>query len=307
MDVLSAIVTALRTGRPRSARVAWPAPWHQRFAPVPGAVGVQVVLRGPCWLITTGAEPTPLAAGDVLISHGGPGYALADSPTSPPTGPACGPEDITTMDPYINHGAGSGGESAVTLCGAYELDPARTHPLLAELPALAHLPAHLGRHADLRAVVDLLGAELQRPRLGGDAALPALLDVMLLYALRAWFDEQPPAGTTGWIAALHDPATLAALHAMHRDPAHPWTVAALAAEGGLSRAPFARRFTALIGQPPLSYLTWWRMSTAARLLRESGAPLHAIAAKVGYTSEFAFATAFKREFGAAPGRYRTRA
>ena len=91
---------------------------------------------------------------------------------------------------------------------------------------------------------------------------------------------------------------------VHRDPANPWTVATLAAEAGSSRSPFARRFTALIGQPPLTYLTWWRMMTAARLLRESDAPLAAIATRVGYASEFAFATAFKRQHGTAPGRYR---
>ncbi|WP_370457885.1 helix-turn-helix transcriptional regulator [Actinoplanes sp. OR16] len=94
---------------------------------------------------------------------------------------------------------------------------------------------------------------------------------------------------------------------MHRDPAHPWTVATLAAEGQLSRAPFARRFTALVGRPPLSYLTWWRMTTAARLLRQDDTPLSAISSKVGYTSEFAFANAFKRQYGTAPGRYRRQA
>jgi AraC-like DNA-binding protein len=131
-----------------------------------------------------------------------------------------------------------------------------------------------------------------------------LLDTLLLYMLRAWFDEQPMEVATGWAAALNDPPTTAALRAIHRDPAHPWTVAALAAEAGLSRAPFARRFNDLVGQPPLTYLTWWRMITASRLLRASEAPLSLVAAQVGYTSEFAFANAFKRPYGIAPGRYR---
>jgi AraC-like DNA-binding protein len=135
--------------------------------------------------------------------------------------------------------------------------------------------------------------------------VPALLDTLLLYILRTWFDRQPASGAaTGWAAALNDRATTAALRAMHRDPARPWTVATLAAEAGLSRAPFARRFTALVGQPPLNYLTWWRMTLAARLLRESDAPLNAVAGRVGYGSEFAFANAFKRRYGTAPGRYR---
>lgn len=107
-------------------------------------------------------------------------------------------------------------------------------------------------------------------------------------------------------AALNDTAVTAALHAVHRDPAAPWTVAKPAAEAGLSRAAFARGFSALIGQQPLGYLTWWRLTMAARLLRATQAPLRSIAAQVGYTSEFAFANAFKRAHGLAPGAYRRR-
>ncbi|MEZ0089195.1 AraC-like DNA-binding protein [Streptacidiphilus sp. EB129] len=191
------------------------------------------------------------------------------------------------------------------LCGAYELDASRTHPLLLTLPDLIHLPAHAGHRPELGAAVALLAAEVEHPRLGTDAAVPALLDTLLLYILRLWFNEQPSRGsTTGWAAALNDPPVTAALHAIHRAPASPWTVAKLAAEAGLSRAPFARRFAMLTGQPPLGYLTWWRMTTAARLLRTSDAPLRSIAAQVGYTSEFAFANAFKRTHGTAPGTYR---
>ncbi|MEV6859632.1 AraC family transcriptional regulator [Streptosporangium subroseum] len=192
----------------------------------------------------------------------------------------------------------------MVLRGAYELDPALIHPLLHDLPELVHIPAHLGRHPQLRAAVDLLTAELAHPGLGTDALIPALLDTLLLYILRGWFDRQPAFRATGWAVALNDPAIAAALQAMHHRPARPWTVAALAAEARLSRAPFARRFTTLLGQPPLTYLTWWRMTTAARLLRQTDAPLSAIAGEVGYASEFAFANAFKRRYGAAPGRYR---
>jgi AraC-like DNA-binding protein len=122
---------------------------------------------------------------------------------------------------------------------------------------------------------------------------------------RIWFDRQPARGdATGWAAGLNDPAVTAALHAIHRAPATPWTVATLAAEAGLSRAAFARRFAALAGQPPLGCLTWWRMTLAERLLRASDAPLRSIAAQVGYASEFAFAHAFKRSHGTAPGAFR---
>jgi transcriptional regulator GlxA family with amidase domain len=105
----------------------------------------------------------------------------------------------------------------------------------------------------------------------------ALLDLLLLYMLRAWFEEMSAASPAGWPAALADPAVSAALEAMHAEPAAPWTVAGLADRASLSRTVFAQRFSALVGRPPLAYLTWWRMTAAARLLRETDGPLSAVA------------------------------
>lgn len=368
MDVLSDIITVMRTGQARSARVEWATPWAQEFTAVPGAAGFQVILRGSCWLTRPGTEPIALSPGDVVFRPHGSGHTLGDSPLTKADGPPCDPDSVarfanrTVINP-----------ATIVLCGGYELDPDRVHPLLTDLPDLIHLPAHLGRHPSLRATVDLLAAELTDPRLGTDAIVPALLDTLLLHILRAWLSEPepspspapeadpapepaseatseadpaprpvpeaapkpaseaapapapapkpkpkpkpeaasgpapaPPAGGpgTGWAAALNNPPIAAALRAMHQAPGNPWTVATLAAEAGMSRTPFARRFTELTGRPPLTYLTWWRMTTAARLLKSSDAPLGAVAAQVGYGSEFAFATAFKRRFGVPPGRYR---
>jgi AraC-like DNA-binding protein len=288
MDVLSDVLAVQRTGRPRSMLLGWDAPWAQEFAEVPGAMGFQVVLRGSPWLLPPGAAaPVRLAAGDVVFRPHGRAHALAGTPDAVPAPCAAEP------------GPPPRGQEVITLCGAYEIDPAGVHPLVHDLPELIHLaPAD-----ELRAAVGLLTAELEQPRLGTDAAVPALLEMLLLYLLRRWYAGHPPA-TTGWAAALRDPVTAAALHAMHEDPARPWTVASLAAHAGLSRAPFARRFSTLVGRPPLSYLTWWRMTVAARLLRESDATVAAVARRVGYSSEFAFATAFRRRHGSAPGRYR---
>jgi AraC-like DNA-binding protein len=302
MDVLSDVIAVMRTGEPRSARVVWNAPWGQWFAPVPGAAGFQVILHGSCWLIRADAEPLPLSVGDVVFLPHGHGHALADSPTTVIDAEACDPHDPAFAERHVNVPESGTGPRTVTLCGAYQLDPARAHPLLSSLPEVVHLPARLGH--DIRAAVELLGAELERPRLGTDALIPTLLDTLLLYILRAWFDEQPAPAGTGWAAALKDPSITAALHAIHSDPGHPWTVAKLAARAGLSRAPFARRFTGKIGQPPLTYLTWWRLTLAARLLRETDEPLSVIAGKSGYGSEFAFAAAFKRQFGTPPGKHR---
>lgn len=196
------------------------------------------------------------------------------------------------------------------LCGAYLLDRSGPHPLLNDLPEVIHLPTRVGRHRELRAAVELLGVELDSDaRPGSDTILLTLLDLLLLYILRAWFEEQHVSGhsATGWAAALHDPAVAAALRAIHGDPSRPWTVEELGAQGCLSRAAFARRFTHLVGQPPLTYLTWWRMTTAARLLRTSDAPVNTIAQQVGYSSQYTFTHAFKRQYGSPPGGYRHRA
>ncbi|ROT33260.1 AraC family transcriptional regulator [Micromonospora sp. HM5-17] len=309
MDVLSDAVTVMRTGQPHSARVRWSAPFGRRLPSVDGA-GFHVVLQGSCWLIPPDGAPVALGVGDVAFLPRGSAHGVADSPATPLVDRAA-PSPAVTPDrddgpPADQHPAAED-PAAVTvmLCGAYLLDRSRVHPLLADLPEVIHLPARVGHRSALRAAIDLLGSELEQPRPGGDAMLPALLDVLLLQILRAWLDDQAAGGAaSGWAAALRDPAVAAALQAIHEDPGRPWTVQELAIQAGLSRAAFARRFTTLVGQPPLAYLTWWRMTLAARRLRDSDAPLAAVAREVGYTSEFAFAHAFKREYGLAPGRYR---
>lgn len=250
-----------------------------------------MILRGGCRLLPTRGEPVELHAGDVVFLPRELGHGLADGPTTPlvPAGP--------------HHVGGSGPESTM-LCGAYLLDQTRLHPLLAELPDVMRIPA-TAEHPALRGAIELLCRELRAaPAPGAETATSALLDVLLLYILRAWYESRPENEATGWGVALRDPALMEALRGVHEHPAHPWTVQSLADRAGLSRAAFAQRFTATLGSPPLAYLTWWRMTTAARLLRDSDLPLRAVAERTGYTSEFAFAKAFKREFGTAPGRYR---
>ncbi|GAA3451599.1 AraC family transcriptional regulator [Dactylosporangium matsuzakiense] len=296
MDVLSDTIAVMRTGRPHSARIRKCAPWGVRAEPFHGA-GFHVVLEGTCWLVPADGAPIALGPGDVVCLPHGRGHALADSLTTPLTDVPSA--SLAAIRPYADAGAGT---ATVLLCGAYTLDRTRPHPLFAELPDVIHLPARLGHHSSLHAAVGLLAAEVGRPGHGTEAVVAALLDMMLLYILRSWLERQGPA--TGWAATLRDPAVAAALRRIHEDPAGPWTVETLGAAAGLSRAAFSRRFTALVGRPPLGYLTWWRLTLAARLLRDGDQPVQAVARRVGYTSEFAFAKAFKREHGVAPGRYR---
>ncbi|MGW4791312.1 AraC family transcriptional regulator [Nonomuraea sp. NPDC004297] len=301
MDVLSDVVAFMRTGHPTSARVSWRAPWGQRFPAAPGSAVFHVVLRGSCWLLPGDGEPVRLNVGDVVFLPHGDAFGLADDPARPLTESAC----ALHSGLYASAGfAGAGAETVILSCG-YRLDADRIHPILAELPGLIHLPATLGSHPALRAAVELLTGEIGDPRPGADTIVSSLLDMLQLYILRAWFEaDDEPCTLSGWSAALADPAIGRALNAIHSDPGHRWTVESLGNHAGLSRAGFARRFSALVGQPPLAYLTWWRLATAARMLRESDVSVAEVAERVGYMSEFAFGTAFKREYGVAPGRYR---
>jgi AraC-like DNA-binding protein len=267
-----------------------------------------VVLQGTCWLLAGGAarDPVPLGPGDVVLLRNGGEHALASTPDVPLT--AFSPHRPSATAPVGEVRLDGPGLRSLLLCGAYLVERTRPHPLLADVPEVVHLAGRPGPHPGLRSTIELLGAELDSAGPGRDGIVPALVDAMLLYVMRAWLAERSAAGErAGWPIALSDPVVSRALAAMHDDPARPWTVDNLAAHSAMSRSMFAQRFTATVGQPPLTYLTWWRMTIAGRLLRESDEPLGTVARQVGYRSEFAFAKAFKREFGAAPGRYRRRA
>ncbi|MBW1598392.1 AraC family transcriptional regulator [Streptomyces sp. JJ38] len=305
MDILTEALGSMRTGSPAAVRTMGHAPWGLRLPPVIGA-GFHVVLSGACWLVPVHgprrSDAIRLDTGDVVFLRDGRAHILADQPGTPPQDE----QDcrFTPGSPLGTVTVGGEGPRTSLLCGSYHLDQARPHPLVRQLPELVHLSTADGGHADLAAAVGLLRAELDRSRIGAAGIVPALIDSLLLYILRAWYEGQPPESAEGWTAALRDAAIAPALAALHADPAAAWTVEELAARVGLSRAGFARRFTALVGEPPMAYLTRWRMTRAAQLLRESPAPLSTIAARIGYGSEYAFAKAFKREHGQPPGAYR---
>src|SRR5690606_28153628 len=160
--------------------------------------------RGVCWLLPPEREPLRLGPGDVVFLRGGRGHGLADEPASPLTDFRPGRPAETTGD--------AAGATAVVLCGAYGLDQTRPHPVLADLAEVVHLPARLGRHPALRAAVGLRGDELEHPRPGSDAVVAALLEMLLLYIVRAWLEEQSERpGASGWALALNDPSIMATL------------------------------------------------------------------------------------------------
>jgi AraC-like DNA-binding protein len=298
MDIVGDAINSMRSGDPTSARCSLKAPWGMRFSRIGGA-GFHVIMQGAAWLLPPGdAAPIRLTVGDVVFVSHGRGHALVDDPATPQFPMTeTGQDD----DPEIPQGDGT---LTAMLCGSYYLNDVRPHPLIATLPEVIHLPARVSPDPSVRSIVELLGTEIDERRPGASAAVPALLDLLLLYIVRGWYQQQARQGGGGWAAALEDPAISAALTQIQQTPDTQWTVTSLAGHAGLSRATFAQRFTTLVGEPPLSYLTWWRMTKAGQLLARSDQPLATIARQVGYQSEFAFSKAFKREFAMSPSAYR---
>jgi AraC-like DNA-binding protein len=302
VDVLSDVLAVLRTGRPFAGRFNRTAPWSNHHRRHPDAFGLQAMRRGATVVTTEAGETIKLEEGDVLVLPRGSAHIVADAPDAPPGLPCTAGEERAGVvlraaeDPHATH---------VAVCLAYEMAPGRSHPLLATMPDFVRIPADRAAQPELANAIAMLDGELRAERSGGDALVPALLDAVLMYLLRAMLESNTRhCGFDSWAAALADRPVGAALEAIHAEPERQWTVASLGDVAGLSRSAFSRRFTELVGQPPLSYLTSWRLTLAARLLADTDAPLATVARQVGYASEFAFAAAFKRDFGQAPGRFR---
>jgi AraC-like DNA-binding protein len=293
MDVLADVVAAMKTGPATFGRTDLRGPWGLRFAHSFGAT-FHLVLQSTAWLLPLGGDPIPLGPGDAVLLPRGLQHALVDHPDSP----------MVDFNPSIEQPPQGQGARSLLLCGTYRLERERPHPVLSRLPDVVVVPANPGRHNSLRTAISIMGDELDAQRPGAAAVVPALVDALLVLILRAWFEDNDCPTDRGWARALTDPAVTQSLELIHEKPGAAWTVADLAGDVGLSRAAFARRFTEAVGEPPLTYLFRWRMTTAARLLRDHDRPLATVAKEIGYTSEFAFAKAFKRDFGVPPGTYR---
>jgi AraC-like DNA-binding protein len=192
--------------------------------------------------------------------------------------------------------------STLMLVGAYESTGDISDRLLRALPPLLSLSNDQWDSP----LVSLLCDEVEKDQPGQAAVLDRLIDLLLIAVLRAWF-TRPEAESPAWYRSQGDPIVGRALHIMHSNPAHPWTVASLAAEIGVSRAALSRRFHDLVGEPPMTFLTGWRLALAADLLCEPDATVGTVAQKVGYSSPFALSTAFKRVRGVSPQEHRVRA
>ncbi len=309
MDALASLLHEVRSEGALFGRNILTPPWSIRVEDgVP--LTLLTMMRGDAWITPDGADPAHLGEGEVAIVVGGEPYTVADVPHSPAAplyvmvGPnRCLSAEGTPFDVDLEIGTRTYGERpdgpTALVMGNYQVRGRVSQRLLSALPRLLVVP-HDG---ELCPVLELTAAEVARDAPGQQAVLDRLLDLLLLTTLRQWF-AQPDADPPGWYRALGDPVVGPALRSMHADPAAPWTVAGLAERAAVSRATFARRFTDLVGEPPMAYLTGWRLSVAADLLTRSDATVEAVARQVGYAGAFALSVAFKRVHGTRPSDLR---
>jgi AraC-like DNA-binding protein len=303
MDVLTDVLNALELKGCITARNALVPPWRYHFAASHDMI-FHLLGSGSGYLSLEG-EPAPLRVEDgaVLLFPFGHAHSIGDELTTPLTqilrvAYSEQSEYRGFPDPDADEGS-----KMIVLCGAFRLEHPGAFPLLHSLPNVIHVPAEQGHLAPgFSEIVRLIAREAAAPRLGAEVMLRRLTELLFISIIRIWIEQQAGA-SRGWLAALHDQSISTALGLIHHSPERGWKVEELAEAAALSRPVFSARFTRLVGEPPITYLTRWRMHRAARLLK-SDVEVGKIAALLGYESEVAFRKAFKREVGMPPARYR---
>ncbi|WAZ24911.1 AraC family transcriptional regulator [Streptomyces cinnabarinus] len=309
MDALAGLLDGPRARGAFMIRACFEPPWAVRIedrAPLT----VMLMVRGEAWITPDTGERVRLGPGDLAIARGPDPYTCADDPATAPQavilpGGECSYPDGRPLNGSMDLGVRTWGDrldgSAVMLIGTYLWQGEVSGRLLDALPPLLSLPADVWDCP----LTPYLMEEIVRDEPGQEVVLDRLLDLLVIAALRAWF-SRPEAAAPAWYKAMADPVVGRVLRLVQDDPAHPWTVASLAAKAGVSRAALARRFTELVGEPPMTYLTGWRLALAADALRDTGDTLDAIARRVGYGGAFALSSAFKRVYGVSPQDHRAR-
>jgi AraC-like DNA-binding protein len=272
-----------------------------------------LITKGSGWAAIVGETPVRLGAGDIVMFPRGDAHVMSSAPGLRPEKTDVAWIRETRADPkpipvsYMGAEKGTSGAptpeaSTTVVCGFLGCDLRPFNPLIATLPRLLHVPA-AGDSAWLAQVMQQAVTASQTKRPGSEALLERMSEMMFVDAVRRYVDALPDQ-STGWLAGLRDRHVGRALALMHGDPARDWQVEALAETVALSRSALYDRFMRLVGQPPMQYLAQWRMQVASNLLLQGHASVAAIALKVGYDSEAAFARAFKRLMGMPPAAWR---
>lgn len=306
MDALSAVLAPVRLQQTRWAFTVGRSPWGVALSGGKSCIRFHYVLRGHAWLSVAKAnEPdVALAGGDLAFLPRGHAHVLRDHPRRTPVRF----DDVARCDSrtsVMQVELGTRGVETSFVTGCFVVDDPLAEQLLAVLPPLVRMtPGAEEAVPSFVENIQFIAREVETARPGSEIVLLRMADVLFIQTLRAYLARVPDEGG-GFLGALRDPGTAAALAAMHHRSEAPWTVATLAGEAGVSRSVFAARFTELVGEPPLGYLTRLRMQKAATLLRD-GATLADAARLTGYASEASFSYAFRQWAGVAPGAYRKR-
>jgi AraC-like DNA-binding protein len=314
MDVLSEVLKVVKLEGAIYYNAEFSAPWSFRAPPSCVLVPHFALRAGHViiyHLLTEGrgfaglehGERIPLAAGDIVIFPHGDSHIMGNGAPVEPVDQERELHRILAQGLKLAR-AGGGGEVTRFVCGYMSCDPQLSRVFLAGIPPVLRVNVRdgaAGQWLENSIRFSVIGADAARS--GGEAVLAKLSEVLFVETLRRYISGLPPE-QTGWLAGARDPEVGKALALLHRHPAQPWTVADLAREAGLSRSLLAERFRHYLGEPPMSYLTRWRLQLGAQMLKSSSRSVADVAAEVGYESEAAFNRAFKREYRVPPARYR---
>jgi len=276
-------------------------PWAVEMPAFGDCVSFHVVTVGEAWVEVEGAPPVRLVPGDLALVPHGRGHLLRSAPGVPSLGRVDElPQEFLSPNYTVLRHRGIGARVEL-ICGVLSVDGSASRLLLELLPSVVHVDSRQGG-TWMAAMLALTTEELTHARPGGAAITTRLADILVIQSIRTWLDAQQV--TTGWLGAMRDPQLGAAITAVHREPGRPWTVATMAHEAAMSRSAFSARFTDIVGEPAMQYVTRVRMHVAADRLGYGRATVREVAAELGYDSEASFSRAYKREVGVSPGHTR---
>ena len=288
--------------------------WGASIPAFPDHLWFHVVTEGQGWLDMhdtgetgqtgeSGSEALLLQPGSFALVPHGQGHRIFSEAGVPTPGVLeLDREQVSDRYEILRHGQGE--KHTTMICGALSYNHPAARTLINALPQTLVIDAlHAPQMEWMQSTLRLMAAETKEPRPGGEAVITRLGDILVVQAIRSWI-ETDPAARTGWLGALKDRQIGRAIALIHRDPAHPWTVASLAHHVAMSRSAFAARFTELVGEPVMQYVTRWRMYVAMDALKEQDTSVAEVASRLGYQSEAAFSRAFKRVISVSPGAIR---
>jgi len=314
MDPFSQILSGVQLNGAVFFRAEFSAPWGvstsaAKAMAATAGVGAEhlvlyhLVIEGRAFIELIDGQRTELSPGDIVVFPNGDPHHMGSGARERPF-PDYGISAKIRARDLSPLQAGGGGDVSRFVCGYMSCDPHLSRPILSGLPPVFKVNIRTDTSGVwLENSILHLVEEAASGRIGSEAMLAKLSEALFVDTLRRYVASLPEQ-QTGWLTGVRDPIVGKSLGLLHGRIAHPWTIAELADEVGISRSALVQRFTRYLSEPPMTYLTRWRLQLAARSLERTARGVAEIAAEVGYESEAAFNRAFKREFGQPPGRYR---